>query len=80
MGLPVVTPAIPPLDTIVRAGQEGLLYPEGDQAGLTTAIAALASDPARRAALGAAARARVVAHYSWDAHCAQLERALEAIR
>jgi glycosyltransferase involved in cell wall biosynthesis len=80
MGLPVVTPAIPPLDTIVRDGQEGRLYPEGDSAGLVAAIGALAEDPAERAAMGARARARVVAHYSWDAHCAQLERVLEALR
>lgn len=80
MALPVVTPRIPPLDTIVRDGQEGLLYLEDDPAALTAAIAALAADAPRRTALGVAARARVVAHYSWDAHCAQLERCLEAIR
>ncbi|HMA37637.1 MAG TPA: glycosyltransferase [Chloroflexia bacterium] len=80
MGLPVVTPAIPPLDTIVRDGQEGRLYPAGDDAALAAAIASLAGDAAGRAALGARARARVVAHYSWDAHCAQLEHILEAMR
>jgi glycosyltransferase involved in cell wall biosynthesis len=80
MGLPVVTPAIPPLNEIVRAGAEGLLYPEGDEAALAGAIARLAADPAARAAMGASARARVVARYSWDAHCAQLEQALEAMR
>jgi glycosyltransferase involved in cell wall biosynthesis len=80
MGLPVVTPAIAPLDRIVREGVEGLLYPEGDEAALADAIARLAADPAARATMGASARARVVERYSWDAHCAQLERALEAIR
>lgn len=80
MGQPVVTPAIPPLDGIIRAGQEGLLYPEGDEAALAQAIGALAADPAARGAMGARARERVVACYSWDAHCAQLEQALEAIR
>ncbi len=80
MGLPVVTPAIAPLDTIVRDGQEGLLYPAGDDAALTAAIRRLAGDAALRAVLGKAARARVVAHYSWAAHCAQLETILEEMR
>lgn len=80
MGLPVVLPAIAPLDTIVRAGQEGLLYPVGDDVALTAAIRRLVGDRDLRAALGAAARARVVAHYSWAAHCAQLELILEGLR
>ena len=80
MALPVVTTAIPPLNEIVRDGLEGLLYPESDDAALAQAIATLAADPAARAAMGARARERVVARYSWDAHCAQLEQALEAIR
>ncbi|HUS17526.1 MAG TPA: glycosyltransferase family 4 protein [Chloroflexia bacterium] len=80
MGLPVVTPAIPPLATIIRPGREGVLYPEGDTARLASAIAVLATDPDGRVAMGARARERVVAHYSWDAHCAQLERVLEALR
>jgi glycosyltransferase involved in cell wall biosynthesis len=79
MGLPVVTLDIPPLNTIIRAGEEGLLYREGDLATLTAHIAVLAADPTARARLGRAARARVVAHYSWDAHCAQLERVLEEV-
>ncbi len=80
MGLPVVAPAIAPLDTIVRDGKEGRLYPEGDEAALAAAIAALAAGAPARAAMGAAARARVVAHYSWAAHCAALEQVLEAMR
>jgi glycosyltransferase involved in cell wall biosynthesis len=80
MGLPVVTPAIPPLDGIVREGLEGLLYPVGDAAALTAAIRDLAGDAGLRARLGESARARVVAHYSWDAHCAQLEQILEAMQ
>jgi len=79
MGLPVILPAIAPLDTIVRDGQEGLLYPEGDDAALTAAIRRLVNAADLRAALGTAARARVVAHYSWAAHCAQLETILEGL-
>lgn len=74
LALPTVCPALPPLDTIVRDGREGWLYPVGDAASLTAALATALDHP-RRAALGRAARERVVAHYSWAAHC----RALDAI-
>jgi glycosyltransferase involved in cell wall biosynthesis len=76
-GLPVVAPAIDRLRTIVRDRQEGLLYDAGDPAGLADALETLA-DPARRAQLGAAARARVVEHYSWAAHCAKLDAVMRA--
>ncbi len=41
------------------------------------AINALLEDPARAAAMGVAARERVLAHYSWDAHLAGFDRFLE---
>jgi glycosyltransferase involved in cell wall biosynthesis len=75
-GLPVVTPAIPPLDEVVRDGREGALYPEGDVPALAAAIARLLDDPAAAHAMGRAARARVVEHYSWQRHCEELERVL----
>jgi glycosyltransferase involved in cell wall biosynthesis len=75
-GLPVVTAAIPPLDTIIRDGHEGTLYREGDVQALATAIARLLADPASAHRLGQAARSRVVAHYSWQRHCAELEQIL----
>jgi glycosyltransferase involved in cell wall biosynthesis len=75
MGLPTVCPALPPLDTIVRDGQEGRLYSVGDAAGLASAIAALLADDNGRRAMGASARARVAREYSWAAHC----RALDAL-
>jgi glycosyltransferase involved in cell wall biosynthesis len=78
-GLPVITSAITPLDSIVRHGHEGILTPEGDIAALADAITTLVRDPATRAAYGAAARERVVAHYSWQHHCATLEQILDQI-
>ena len=42
-------------------------------------IAALLRDPARAVAMGAAARQRVVASYSWEAHLAVLDRLLDAV-
>ena len=78
-GLPVVTPAIPPLHTVVRDGCEGALYPEGDVLALAAAIARLLDDRAAARVMGRAARARVVAHYSWLQHCEALERILRGM-
>lgn len=77
MGLPVVTTAVPLLDTIVRPGWEGLLVEEGDVAGLASAIATLLDAPEQALAMGRSARERVVAEYSWERHCERLEAVLE---
>jgi len=74
-GLPVVAPRIDRLQAIVRDGQEGLLYEGGGAKALASALVRLL-DPALRARLGAAARARVVSRFSWSAHCARLDEAL----
>jgi glycosyltransferase involved in cell wall biosynthesis len=80
-GLPVITPDIVPLNRIVRHEQEGLLYPEADRAALAAAITRLVHDPATRQQMGRRARERVVEHYSWQRHCADLERVIvEVIR
>ena len=42
-------------------------------------VDALLAEPARAAAMGAAARARVLSDYSWDAHLAALDRRLAAM-
>lgn len=70
-GLPVVAPDIPRLRQILGAGEAGLLYDAANPRGLAEAIAALA-EPSRRAALGAAARARAERDYSWRSHCERL--------
>ncbi|WP_405631012.1 glycosyltransferase family 1 protein [Streptomyces sp. NBC_00016] len=58
-GVPVVAPAAGgPLD-LVAQGRTGLLVPPRDAAVVQDAVAALAADPARRAAYGAAGRATV---------------------
>lgn len=58
-GVPVVAPAAGgPLD-LVAHGRTGLLVPPGDATAVQEAVRALAADPARRAAYGAAARASV---------------------
>lgn len=79
MGMPVVTVDVPPLNNIVRDGHEGLLYPSGDIAALTSALATLEVDTGLRAAMGVSARARVVEHFSWQAHCKALDAILREI-
>ena len=78
-GLPTLTIPCPPLTEIVRDGQEGLHFRERDAADLAEKIGRLADDPALRRRLGAGARERVVARYSWQRHCEQLEAVLERI-
>ena len=79
MSMPVVTVDVPPLNSIVREGHEGLLYPSGDISALTSALATLEVDNGLRAALGSSGRARVVEHFSWQAHCKALDAILREI-
>jgi glycosyltransferase involved in cell wall biosynthesis len=74
-GLPVVTADIYPLNQVIRDGQEGALFAEGDVPGLASAIERVLADPAA-CELGRRARARVAEHYSWARHCAELERVM----
>jgi glycosyltransferase involved in cell wall biosynthesis len=77
-GLPVVAPAVDRLTTLVSSGSEGVLYDPADQGAIDAALLSLV-DPARRARLGAAARARVASQYSWQAHGARLDEALRRV-
>lgn len=74
-GLPVVAPAVDRIPALVGDGLEGLLYDPAAADGLADALVRL-TDPAVRARLGAAARARAVRDYSWSAHCRALEAAI----
>jgi glycosyltransferase involved in cell wall biosynthesis len=77
--LPVVTLDVPPLAEVVRPEREGLLIAEGDEAGLAAAIARLLADPVRARSMGEAGRERVVAHFSWQRHCEELDRILASL-
>ena len=79
MAMPVVTVDVAPLNTIVREGQEGLLYPSGNVQALAAAMNTLAESNELRGRLGEVGRARVVAHYSWRAHCLALDAILKQI-
>jgi starch synthase len=72
-GTAVVASAVGGIPEVVDDGVTGLLVPydESDpgalEAGLTTQVAALLSDPARAAAMGAAGRRRAVDEFGWAA-------------
>jgi glycosyltransferase involved in cell wall biosynthesis len=66
-GRPVVCTPVGAMAARVRDGVDGLHVPPGDAPALATAIAALLADPARAAAMGASAAARVGERYAWDA-------------
>lgn len=62
-GLPVVTTDAEGLAENVADGVTGIVVPRRDPAALATALAALAADPARRVAMGAAGRERARTHF-----------------
>ncbi len=78
-GLPVVTTDMPPLNEIVREGQEGALFREDDPADLAAAMDRVLRDLAAARVLGARGRERVRARYTWAGHCAALDRLLVGI-
>jgi glycosyltransferase involved in cell wall biosynthesis len=83
-GLPVVATRVGGVPELVVDGETGLLVPEGDPPGLAAALQRMVDDPALRARLGAAGRARVERHFRLDtfveAHLALYRRVLTARR
>jgi glycosyltransferase involved in cell wall biosynthesis len=78
-GLPVVAPRIERLANIVSDGKEGLLYDAANPDALADALERLSSASVRQP-LGAAARARAVAEFSWTSHCRALDNAIQEAR
>lgn len=78
VGLPVVAPALPRLTHLVEHDREGVLYDPQEPRGLDRALTRLADEAVRRR-MGAAARARVVRDFSWEAHCAALDARLRTL-
>jgi glycosyltransferase involved in cell wall biosynthesis len=65
-GLPVVGWRAGNLPYLADHGQEGLLVPPGDVAGLASALRTLAEDEELRARLAVAARRRAAAFPTWE--------------
>ncbi|HET6600684.1 MAG TPA: glycosyltransferase, partial [Gaiella sp.] len=63
---PVIASDVGGLPEIVDEGRTGMLVPPGDVEALARAIAELADDPARAAAMGEAGRTRALAEFSQD--------------
>ena len=71
-GRAVVASDIPGYRSVVNPGIDGVVTPPGDVAALARAVAALADDPARRATLARAGRARSL-EFSWPRVTDQIE-------
>ncbi len=65
---------------VIRDGVDGLLVPFGDVPALTAALADLLHDPARRAAMGEAGRAKVYEAHTWDAKFPKVAAVYERVR
>jgi phosphatidyl-myo-inositol alpha-mannosyltransferase len=75
-GRPVVASSIPGYAAVARGGLDALLVAPGDPTALADGIAALLRDPAKAAALGAAARARART-FDWPVVADQVEEAYQ---
>lgn len=64
MGLPVVATHVSAIPEVVTDGETGLLVPPRDRGALAAALSALARDPERRRAMGAAGAAEVRRRFS----------------
>jgi glycosyltransferase involved in cell wall biosynthesis len=65
-GVPVIASDIGGVSMVVEHGRTGLLVPPGDAHALANAIATLAEDPAKRQAIGQAARRAIEEQFNWN--------------
>ncbi len=79
LGLPVVASSVDGVPEVVENGKTGVLVPPSAPAALSRALKELAADPARRAALGAAAHARVMEKFTLTRMIAEYEAAYAAL-
>lgn len=71
---PVIATRVAGVAELVEPGISGLLVPPGDADSLAEALRSLAGDPGRRAAMGQAGRARVLAEFDIATEAARLAR------
>jgi glycosyltransferase involved in cell wall biosynthesis len=77
--LPVVATRVMGVGELVDDGKQGLLVPPARADLLAGALASLAADPERRAAMGAAGRRKVQAEFDQDASAARLAELFGAL-
>jgi glycosyltransferase involved in cell wall biosynthesis len=75
-GVAVVADGVGQANEYVVEGTTGQLTPPGDVEAMATAALSLLRDPARRSAFGTAARASILANWSWVTQAQQIESAL----
>jgi len=72
-GLPVVSSAVGGVPKVVRDGETGLLFPNGDEPALARALRELLADPAKSARLAAAGRAVARRDFSLERMASEYE-------
>jgi glycosyltransferase involved in cell wall biosynthesis len=72
-GKPCVTSDLPGLDEVIEDGRNAIIAPPGDMAATADCIADLLGDPARRAALAAAAAETDLSSWDVDLMCDRIE-------
>ncbi|MBW7922713.1 MAG: glycosyltransferase family 4 protein [Rubellimicrobium sp.] len=77
-GLPVVVSRIGGTADMIDDGRDGILVPQQDEPAIADALRRLATDPALRARMGRAARARAVADFDHRKAAAALGRLIRA--
>lgn len=79
LGLPVVASAVDGVPEVVVNEKSGVLVPPASPAVLAKALRALAEDPARRAALGAAAHAAILEKFTLSRMMSEYHEAYSAV-
>jgi len=79
LSVPVLSTSAGSIPELIDNGRNGVLVTPGDARALANAMRALAVDPTRRQQLGAAGRAHVVEHLTWDASAARFEQIYERV-
>jgi glycosyltransferase involved in cell wall biosynthesis len=78
-GKPILASDIPALREILRDGDTALLLPADEPESWAGAVRALLRDPERAAALGARARAALLAEHTWDVRAARILERLRGV-
>ncbi len=79
-GVPVVADRVGQAIEYIADGRTGVLVAPGDASAMAEATAALLRNPARRKALGEAARAETLARWNWRLWAVEAERVLQTER